>query len=138
MIAGFRANAKNPADFKLLHKAYPSDPYALMFRKDDPPFKALVDETLARLMLRASSRSSIRNGSRARSRRGASTSSCRCQMQSPDQGDCVLTSSGSPPLATRDLSPADRLHNAHHTPLTGPREFDIVRRSPRLRGKHVI
>ena len=50
MIAGFRANAKNPADFRLLHKAYPSDPYALMFRKDDPPFKALVDETLAKLM----------------------------------------------------------------------------------------
>jgi glutamate/aspartate transport system substrate-binding protein len=50
LIAGFRANAKNPADFKLLDKAYPSDPYALMFRKDDPPFKALVDETLARLM----------------------------------------------------------------------------------------
>src|ERR1700724_867444 len=46
LIAGFRANAKNPADFKLLDKAYPSDPYALMFRKDDTPFKALVDETL--------------------------------------------------------------------------------------------
>jgi glutamate/aspartate transport system substrate-binding protein len=42
LIAGFRANAKNPADFKLLDKAYPSDPYALMFRKDDPPFKALA------------------------------------------------------------------------------------------------
>src|SRR5438270_406954 len=50
LIAGFRANAKNPAEFKLLDKAYPSDPYALMFRKDDPPFKALVDETLAALM----------------------------------------------------------------------------------------
>ena len=50
LIAGFRANAKNPADFKLLDKAYPSDPYALMFRKDDPQFKTLVDEALARLM----------------------------------------------------------------------------------------
>jgi glutamate/aspartate transport system substrate-binding protein len=50
LLAGFRANAKNPADFKLLDKAYPSDPYALMFRKDDPQFKALVDETLAKLM----------------------------------------------------------------------------------------
>jgi glutamate/aspartate transport system substrate-binding protein len=50
LIAGFRANAKNPAEFKLLDKAYPSDPYALMFRKDDPPFKALVDETLVALM----------------------------------------------------------------------------------------
>jgi glutamate/aspartate transport system substrate-binding protein len=50
LVAGFRANAKNPADFKLLDKAYPSDVYALMLRRDDAPFKALVDETLAKLM----------------------------------------------------------------------------------------
>jgi glutamate/aspartate transport system substrate-binding protein len=50
LIAGFRANAKNPADFKLLDQSYPSDPYALMIRKDDRQFKALVDETLAKLM----------------------------------------------------------------------------------------
>ena len=50
LIAGFRANAKKPADFRLLDKSYPSDPYALMIRKDDRQFKALVDETLANLM----------------------------------------------------------------------------------------
>ena len=50
LIAGFRANAKNPADFKLLDKAYPSDPYALMLRRDDRQFKTLVDATLAELM----------------------------------------------------------------------------------------
>jgi glutamate/aspartate transport system substrate-binding protein len=50
LLAGFRANAKSPADFKLLDKSYPSDPYALMIRKNDPQFKALVDETLAQLM----------------------------------------------------------------------------------------
>ena len=50
LIAGFRANAKNPADFKLLDQSYPSDPYALMIRKDDQQFKSLVDETLAGLM----------------------------------------------------------------------------------------
>jgi glutamate/aspartate transport system substrate-binding protein len=50
LIAGFRANAKNPADFTLLDKAYPSDPYALMLRKDDRQFKTLVDATLAELM----------------------------------------------------------------------------------------
>ena len=50
LLAGFRANAKSPADFRLLDQSYPSDPYALMMRKDDAPFKALVDETLARLM----------------------------------------------------------------------------------------
>ena len=50
LIAGFRANAKNPVDFKLLDQSYPSDPYALMIRKDDQQFKSLVDETLAALM----------------------------------------------------------------------------------------
>jgi glutamate/aspartate transport system substrate-binding protein len=50
LIAGFRANAKNPSDFKLLEKSYPSDPYALILRKDDPQFKLLVDATLAKLM----------------------------------------------------------------------------------------
>jgi glutamate/aspartate transport system substrate-binding protein len=50
LIAGFRANAKNPADFKLLDKSYPSDPYALMIRRDDQQFKTVVDETLAKLM----------------------------------------------------------------------------------------
>jgi glutamate/aspartate transport system substrate-binding protein len=50
LLAGFRANAKSPADFKLLDKSYLSDPYALMIRKDDPQFKALVDEALAQLM----------------------------------------------------------------------------------------
>jgi glutamate/aspartate transport system substrate-binding protein len=50
LVAGFRANAKVPADFKLLDKSYPSDPYALMIRKDDPQFKALVDDTLTKVM----------------------------------------------------------------------------------------
>ena len=50
LVAGFRANAKIPGDFKLLEAAYPSDPYALMFRRDDPQFKVLVDETLTGLM----------------------------------------------------------------------------------------
>jgi glutamate/aspartate transport system substrate-binding protein len=50
LLAGFRANAKSPADFRLLDKSYPSDPYALMIRKDDPQFKALVDDALAQLM----------------------------------------------------------------------------------------
>src|SRR5262249_14653120 len=50
LLAGFRANAKSPADFKLLDKSYPSDPYALMIRKDDPQFKALVDGELVELM----------------------------------------------------------------------------------------
>src|SRR5262245_1917102 len=50
LTVGFRANAKNPTHFKLLDQSYPSDPYALMIRKEDRQFKALVDETLAKLM----------------------------------------------------------------------------------------
>ena len=46
----FLANAKKQADFKLLDKSYPSDPYALMVRRDDQQFKTLVDKTLAKLM----------------------------------------------------------------------------------------
>ena len=41
---------RKSGDFKLLDKFYPSDPYALMIRKDDWQFKTLVDETLAKLM----------------------------------------------------------------------------------------
>ena len=50
LLAGAKANAKDPSRFRILDKAYSADPYALMFRKDDPAFKALVDETLVGLM----------------------------------------------------------------------------------------
>jgi glutamate/aspartate transport system substrate-binding protein len=50
LLAGLKANAKLPGDFKLLDRAYTADPYALMFRRDDPQFKALVDATLIGLM----------------------------------------------------------------------------------------
>src|SRR5262245_43689155 len=50
LIAGFRADAKNHADFKLLDPFYPSDPYAQMLRKDDRQFEAVLDETIANVM----------------------------------------------------------------------------------------
>lgn len=50
LLAGLKANAKKPEDFKLLDRSYTADPYALMFRRDDPQFKALVDDTLTGLM----------------------------------------------------------------------------------------
>ena len=50
LLAGLKANASNPEDFVILDRGYPSDPYALMFRRDDPQFKALVDEVLVGLM----------------------------------------------------------------------------------------
>ncbi|MGV7030816.1 transporter substrate-binding domain-containing protein [Methylobacterium symbioticum] len=50
LLAGVRANAKDPSRFKILDRSYSADPYALMFRREDPDFKALVDETLIGLM----------------------------------------------------------------------------------------
>jgi glutamate/aspartate transport system substrate-binding protein len=50
LLAGLKANAKVPGDFKLLDRAYTADPYALMFQRDDPQFKAVVDDTLIGLM----------------------------------------------------------------------------------------
>lgn len=50
LLAGVRANAKDPSRFKILGRSYSADPYALMFRREDPDFKALVDETLIGLM----------------------------------------------------------------------------------------
>lgn len=70
LLAGFRAKAKNPADFKPPDKSYPSDPYALMLRKGSA-IKALVDETLAKLMRSGEFESFMRSGSKVQSRRGA-------------------------------------------------------------------
>lgn len=50
LLAGVKANAKDPSRFRILDKSYSADPYALMFRREDPAFKALVDETLIGLM----------------------------------------------------------------------------------------
>lgn len=50
LLAGVKANSKDPSRFKILDTSYSADPYALMFRREDPQFKALVDETLSELM----------------------------------------------------------------------------------------
>lgn len=50
LVAGLRANARNPESLMLLPDSFGGDPYALMMRKDDPQFKALVDKTLTQLM----------------------------------------------------------------------------------------
>jgi glutamate/aspartate transport system substrate-binding protein len=50
LLAGLKANSKNPDAFVFLQDEYPSEPYALMFRKDDKPFKQLVDEALTEAM----------------------------------------------------------------------------------------
>lgn len=49
-LAGLIARSERPGDFKILDERLRDEPYGFMFRKDDPQFKALVDETLARVM----------------------------------------------------------------------------------------
>jgi len=49
-LAGMVASATNPGDYKLLKESLRQEPYGIMLRKDDPQFKALVDETVTGLM----------------------------------------------------------------------------------------
>jgi len=50
LLAGQIANAKNPADFKIIPDSLRKEPYSMMIRKDDPQFKALVDKTVGGIM----------------------------------------------------------------------------------------
>jgi ABC-type amino acid transport substrate-binding protein len=50
LLYGLRASAQNPAELAVVGDALQVEPYAIMFRKDDPAFKKLVDDTLAGLM----------------------------------------------------------------------------------------
>ena len=52
LLASMVANSAKPDDYVLLDEALRVEPYGLMFRKDDPQFKALVDATLASLVKR--------------------------------------------------------------------------------------
>ena len=46
LLAGLVANAKNPADFAVVGEPLKTENYAIMFRKDDPQMKAIVDKTI--------------------------------------------------------------------------------------------
>jgi ABC-type amino acid transport substrate-binding protein len=50
LLYGLVANARNPADWKVVGEALQVEPYAMMMRKDDPKFKAAVDGTIKRLV----------------------------------------------------------------------------------------
>ncbi|TAH43552.1 MAG: transporter substrate-binding domain-containing protein [Betaproteobacteria bacterium] len=50
LLAGLIASSKNPADFAIVGPSLRDEPYGVMLRKDDAPFKALVDKTLIGLM----------------------------------------------------------------------------------------
>jgi glutamate/aspartate transport system substrate-binding protein len=47
ILAGNIANAKNPADYKIVGEVLNVEPIAIMIRKDDPAFKKLADDTIA-------------------------------------------------------------------------------------------
>jgi glutamate/aspartate transport system substrate-binding protein len=49
-LAGLIARTGSPADYRILDERLRDEPYGFMVRKDDPQFKALVDETLTKLM----------------------------------------------------------------------------------------
>jgi ABC-type amino acid transport substrate-binding protein len=49
LLYGLAASAANPAEWAVVGDAIQVEPYAIMLRKDDPTFKALVDGVLARL-----------------------------------------------------------------------------------------
>jgi glutamate/aspartate transport system substrate-binding protein len=50
LLYGLRATAENPADFVVLPKAFSTEPYGIMIRKDDAQFKDLVHVTIGGVM----------------------------------------------------------------------------------------
>jgi glutamate/aspartate transport system substrate-binding protein len=50
LLYGLAASAANPAEWAVVGDAIQVEPYAIMLRREDPGFKALVDGVLARLM----------------------------------------------------------------------------------------
>ena len=50
LLAGEKANSRNPASFVLVPGGFDNIYYGLMLRKDDPAFKALVDGVIGGLM----------------------------------------------------------------------------------------
>ena len=50
LLAGLKATAQAPDEFAFLSDSFPSDPYGLVLSKDDPGFKAIVDDTLRETM----------------------------------------------------------------------------------------
>ena len=50
ILAANIANAKNPADFRIVGEVLAVEPIAIMVRKDDPAFKKLADDTVRDLV----------------------------------------------------------------------------------------
>ena len=50
ILAGNIVNAKNPAEFKIVGETLSEEPIAIMYRKDDPHFKKVVDDAVKAMM----------------------------------------------------------------------------------------
>jgi glutamate/aspartate transport system substrate-binding protein len=50
ILAGNIVNAKTPADFRIVGETLSEEPIAIMYRKDDPGFKKVVDEAVIGMM----------------------------------------------------------------------------------------
>ncbi len=50
LLYGLRASAKDPNSFAIVGDLLSTEPYAIMLRKDDAPFKALVDREMGRII----------------------------------------------------------------------------------------
>jgi ABC-type amino acid transport substrate-binding protein len=50
LLYGFRAKSKNPSAFSIVGDPLSTEPYAVMLRRDDAPFKAVVDREVARII----------------------------------------------------------------------------------------
>ena len=50
LLAGMIANSKDPSAYRIVGEPLGAEPIALLFRKDDPAFKAAVDGVLIKLM----------------------------------------------------------------------------------------
>lgn len=50
LLAGIIANSKDPGAYRIVGEPLGAEPIALLFRKDDPSFKAAVDGAITRLM----------------------------------------------------------------------------------------
>ncbi len=50
LLAGMIANSKDPSAYRIVGEPLGAEPIALLFRKDDPGFKAAVDGVLTKLM----------------------------------------------------------------------------------------
>jgi glutamate/aspartate transport system substrate-binding protein len=49
-LAALIANSRTPNEYVILKESLREEPYGIMYRKNDPQFKALVDSTLVELM----------------------------------------------------------------------------------------